>query len=78
LQALGGPATRTEAEALTLERAARRECGPSDGKLRRGAQAPQGMSEAEVQARIAAAVGRRTQGYHQHLREIVSLGGAGT
>jgi len=31
------------------------------------------MSEAEVQARIAAAVDAATQGYHQHLREIVSL-----
>jgi hypothetical protein len=72
LQALGDLPREAEAEALSLD-----ELRAENAGLRRQLAAAhkrqQGMSEAEVQARIAAAVDAATQGYHQRLREIVSL-----
>ena len=72
LQALGDLPREAEAEALTLDELRAENTGLRR-QLAAARKSQQGVSEAEVAARIAAAVDAATQGYQQHLREIVSL-----
>ena len=72
LQALGNLPREAEAEALTLDELRAENTGLRR-QLAAARKSQQGVSETEVAARIAAAVDAATQGYQQHLREIVSL-----
>jgi uncharacterized protein len=72
LQALGDLPREAEAEARTLDEL-RTENAGLRRQLAAARKSQRAMSEAEIQAHIAAAVDAATQEYHQRLREIVSL-----
>jgi Mn-dependent DtxR family transcriptional regulator len=72
LQALGDLPREAKTEALTLDEL-RAENADLKQRLAAARKSPQGVCEAEVKARVAAAVEAAAQAYQRQLREIVRL-----